>query len=186
MEYRVLGRLEVERDGRSVDLGAYRQRAVLALMLIHANSIVSTDRIMDELWSDDSGADRQNALWVYVSNLRKALDPEREKRSEGTVLLTRPPGYMLHVDTGGTDVDRFHHLVAEGRALSLTDPGAASLVFAEALALWRGRAYEEFTYEEWALPEISRLEELRLEVVEARVEADLRRGLGRELVSEVS
>ena len=94
MEYRVLGNFEVMRDGHPVELGAFRQRALLALLLTEPNSVFSTDRILDELWGAEGGIDKQNALWVYVSGLRKALEPERAKRTEGTILLTRPPGYL--------------------------------------------------------------------------------------------
>lgn len=185
VEYRVLGKLEVVRDGRPVDLGAFRQRALLALLLTAPNSVLSTDRILNELWGEDGGLDRQNSLWVYVSGLRKALEPGREKRTEGTVLLTRAPGYLLEVDPESIDSYRCERLVAEGRALAGVDPAAASLVLGESLALWRGRAFDEFTYERFAQAEIARLEELRLEAVELRIDADLERGLARELVSEL-
>ena len=89
MEYRVLGQVEALRDGRQVALGSFKQRSLLALLLIHANEVVSTDRIIDELWGDELVPGRQNALWVHVSNLRSALEPDRERRSEGTILLTR-------------------------------------------------------------------------------------------------
>lgn len=185
MEYRVLGKLEVLRDGESVDLGPFRQRALLALLLTSSNMVVSTDSIINGLWGDEAGTDKQNALWVNISGLRKALEPGREKRSKGTILLTRSPGYLLDIDRHEIDATRFEGMVAEGRALADTDPGAASLVLGEALALWRGRAYEDFTYESFAQTEIARLEELRLEAVEARIDADLKRGMSRQLVSEL-
>jgi DNA-binding SARP family transcriptional activator/ABC-type glycerol-3-phosphate transport system substrate-binding protein/tRNA A-37 threonylcarbamoyl transferase component Bud32 len=185
VEYRVLGKLEVVGDGRMVELGAFRQRALLALLLTEPNSVFSTDRILDELWGTDGGIDKQNALWVYVSGLRKALEPDRAKRSEGTILLTRAPGYLIEVDPAEVDALRFEQMVSEGRALADVDPAAASLVLGEALALWRGRAFEDFTYEAFAQAEIARLEELRLEAVELRVDADLQRGLARELISEL-
>jgi len=185
MEFRVLGKLEVLRDGELVDLGSYRQRSLLALLLSEPNTVISTDRIIDGLWGDDTPTDRQNALWVYVSGLRKALEPDREKRSEGTILLTRSPGYLVQASPDETDAGRFEQLLAEGRALAETDPDAASLVLGEALSLWRGRPFEEFTYESFAQPAIRRLEGLRLEAVEARIDADLMRGLARELVSEL-
>jgi len=186
VEYRVLGKLEVLRDGAAVDLGTFRQRALLALLLTAPNTVLSTDQLIDRLWGEDPpGGDRQNSLWVYVSGLRKALEPDREKRTEGTILLTRPPGYLVHVDPDEVDAVRFERLVAEGQALAITDPAAASLVLGEALALWRGRAYEDFTYESFAQSEINRLEELRLEAVDARIGADLDRGMSRELVSEL-
>ena len=185
MEYRVLGKLEVLRDGHPVDLGAFRQRALLALLLTAPNSVFSTDQILDELWGDAGGVDKQNALWVYVSGLRKALEPDREKRTEGSILLTRAPGYLIEAAAEQIDSLRFERMVSEGRALADVDPAAASLVLGESLALWRGRAFEEFTYESFAQAEIARLEELRLEAVELRLDADLQRGLSRELISEL-
>ena len=184
VQFRILGSLEFERLGQPRDLGSHKKKALLALMLIHRNQIVSTDRILDELWGDD-GASKQSALWVHVSNLRSALEPERASRSEGTVLLTRTPGYMLKVDDEGLDAAVFEHLVAEGRGLASHDPSAASLVFAEALELWRGNVLEEFAYESFAQAEINRLDSLRLDAVEGRVEADLARGLGHQLVGEL-
>ena len=94
VEYRVLGKLDVLQDGHAVDLGSFRQRALLALLLTAPNSVFSTDQIIDGLWGADGGIDKQNALWVYVSGLRKALEPNREKRSGGSILLTRAPGYL--------------------------------------------------------------------------------------------
>ncbi len=153
LKYRLLGPIEAHHDGQTVDLGTYKQRALLALLLIHANAVVSTDRIIDELWGDDPGRDRQNTLWVNVSGLRSALEPDREKRTEGSILLTRSPGYVIAVDSDNVDAARFEQLAIEGRALLDVDPGAASLVLSEALALWRGHALEEFTYESFALAE---------------------------------
>ena len=125
MEFRVLGKLEALRDGAPVDLGAFRQRALLGLLLTAPNTVWSTDQIIDGLWGDDVGADRQNALWVYVSGLRKALEPGREKRSEGTILLTRSPGYLVEVGAEEIDSLRFERLLNEGRNLLDTDPAAA-------------------------------------------------------------
>jgi DNA-binding SARP family transcriptional activator/ABC-type glycerol-3-phosphate transport system substrate-binding protein/tRNA A-37 threonylcarbamoyl transferase component Bud32/energy-coupling factor transporter ATP-binding protein EcfA2 len=185
VEYRVLGKLEVVRDGQAVELGAFRQRALLALLLTAPSSVFSTDRILDELWGADGGIDKQNSLWVYVSGLRKALEPDREKRTDGTILLTRAPGYLIQAAAEQIDALRFERMVAEGRALIDVDAGAASVVLGEALALWRGLPYEDFTYEPFAQTEIARLEELRLEAVELRLDADLERGLARELISEL-
>ena len=143
MEFRVLGSLEVLRDDVLVVPGSFKQRSLLALLLIHANQVVSTDRIIDELWGDDLVPGRQNALWVHISNLRSALEPNRPPRSEGTVLLTRPPGYLLDVDPRMIDAHHFERLVEEGRRLLEVDPSAASLVLGEGLTLWRGRAYAD-------------------------------------------
>ncbi len=185
IEYRLLGRLEVLSDGVAVDLGSQRQRALLALLLANAGTVLSTDRILDELWGDAGATDKHNSLWVYVSGLRGALEPERPKRSEGTVLLTRSPGYVASVDPAEIDIGRFESCVAEARLITGTDPASAAATLRDGLALWRGHAFEEFVYEGWAQADISRLEELRLEATEMRVEADMRLGLSGEVVSEL-
>ena len=185
IEYRLLGRLEVLRDGVQVDLGSQRQRALLALLLANAGTVLSTDRILDELWGDAGAADKQNSLWVYVSGLRGALEPDRPKRSEGNVLLTRSPGYVAAVDPANIDSGRFERCV-ERRAAHRGDRAAsAAAMLRDGLALWRGHAFEEFVYEGWAQADISRLEELRLEATEMRVDADMRSGLSGEVVSEL-
>ncbi|MET0565939.1 MAG: BTAD domain-containing putative transcriptional regulator [Acidimicrobiia bacterium] len=184
VQFNVLGPLEFRRAGQTVDLGSHKQKSLLALLLIHRNQVVSTDRILDELWGE-GGADKQNALWVHVSNLRSALEPDRPARAEGTLLLTRAPGYLLQLDSDEVDVASFERLLAEGRGLASHDPSAASLVFAEALSMWRGRALDDFSYESFAQAEIHRLDSLRLDAVEGRVEADLARGLSHQLVGEL-
>ena len=181
----MLGPLEVVRYAEIVDLGVLKQRALLALLLIHANEVVSTDRIIDELWGDGAGRDRQKALWPVVSRLRAVLEPDREKRSEGSILVSRPPGYVLSIDPEDVDATRFEALADEGRRLLETDPAAASLVLSEALGLWRGHALEEFMYEAFAEAEVTRLEELRLAALEDRIDADLRAGRARELIGEL-
>lgn len=185
MEFCVLGKLEIRSDGDEIHAGAHRQRALLALLLTAPGTVFSTDAIIDALWGESGSPDRQNSVWVYVSGLRKALDPEREQRTDDSVLLTRSPGYLLDVPDDAIDAVRFERLVAEGRLLAASDPDAASMVLGEALSLWRGRPYEDFTYESFAQTEIARLLELRLEAVEARIDADLDRGRSRELVSEL-
>lgn len=185
MQFDVLGPLRVTVDGENVELGAFKQRSLLALLLIHRRHVVSTDRIIDELWGDDTSTDHHGALWVHLSNLRSALEPDRPKGSTGSFLLTRSPGYLLDVDHSQIDAGEFEDLLDEGRRLVDDDPSAASLVLAESLELWRGYAYEDFAYESFAQVEIARLNELRMEAVETRIDADLRRGLGRELIGEL-
>ena len=182
MEYRVLGPVEARCDGEVVALGR-RPQMLLALLLINANHVVSTDRIIDELWGDDPGRDPQNALWVVVSRLRGALDPDREKRTDGSVLLTQHPGYRLVIDEDVLDARRFEQLASEGRRLRDDDPARAAELLRDALALWRGHAFESFTYEPFATPEIARLEAMRLDAVEDRMEAELSLGHARELVA---
>ena len=185
LDVRVLGRLEVVRDGTPVELGAFRQRALLGLLVANAGTVLSTDRIIDALWGESAGADKQASLWAYVSGLRNALEPARAKRSEGTVLLTRAPGYVLSIVPADTDAGRFEQLVSEARALVDDDPAAAASSLRDGLALWRGHAYEEFVYESWAQGETSRLDELRLEAIEDRIDADQRGGRSGELVVEL-
>lgn len=185
VDFRILGQMEAVVDGEPLSLGSFKQRSVLALLLLNRGRIVSTDRLIDELWGDDAGSDRQNTLWVHVSNLRSTLEPERSKGSEGTIIRTRAPGYVIPADACALDAGHFEQLLSEGRALRHTDPAAATLVLGEALSIWRGHALEEFAYESFAQAEIARLEELRLEAVESRIAADLDCGLSRELVGEL-
>src|SRR5919197_5691034 len=102
MEFRILGPLEVLEDGRQIDVGGAKQRALLAILLLHANEVVSTDRLIDTLWEDEPPETAQKALQVYVSGLRKALGKER--------LETKAPGYRLVVDDRELDLERFQRL----------------------------------------------------------------------------
>jgi YVTN family beta-propeller protein len=178
MDFRILGPFEVYDRGEPVLLGAGKQRAVLALLLLHANEVVSVDRLIDDLWQEAPPATAGKIVQNYVSQLRRSLD-------EG-VLVTRGHGYALRVEAGEVDVDRFRQLVEDGRrALTAGDHEHASGSLIDALGLWRGRALEDFTYEPFAQDEIQRLEELRLNVVMDRIDADLALGRGVELVGEL-
>ncbi|MFW2381749.1 MAG: BTAD domain-containing putative transcriptional regulator [Acidimicrobiales bacterium] len=185
LRYDLLGRLRVRLGDDEIQLGARKERALLAMLLANANHVVSTDQLIDELWANGASKQPQNVLWVNISKLRSALDPDRPKGANSTVVVTSSPGYMLVTDPDAIDAKRFESLTEEGRRLLDVDPAAASLVFHEALALWKGRAFEEFVYDEFAQTEIARLEELRLAAVEDRIDADLRSGSTRELVSEL-
>jgi predicted ATPase/DNA-binding SARP family transcriptional activator len=171
MELRVLGPLEVlGDDGAPVQLGGPRVRAVLAQLLLHANEVVSSDRLIDAVWGEAPPPSAQGSLQVHVHGLRKALGPDR--------IATRAPGYVLRVDGEELDVWRFERLVAEGqRRLGDGDHAGAFAALAEGLALWRGPALADLAYEPFAQRAASRLQELRLVAIEARLEADL--GLGR-------
>lgn len=184
VEFRVPGTLEVAVAGQSIDLGPLEQRSLLALLLINANRVVATDRILEEIWGDDA-AGKENALRVYISRLRSVLEPDRQERGESTILVTRDHGYMLSIDPECIDAHRFEAAVNLGRSSILDDASKASSALQEAIDMWRGRAYEGFTYDDFAQAEIARLEELRLEAIEGRIEADLRRGQAGELVGEL-
>ena len=178
MEYRVLGPLEVRDGDRSLPLAGAKQRALLALLLLHANQMLSRDRLIDELWGEEPPETAVQSLHVYVSRLRKVLP-------SGT-LLTRPPGYLLELEPDELDLRRFERLLADGREeLARGDAGRASRVLHDALALWRGPALAEFAFEPFAQVEIGRLEELRLAAVEERVDADLALGRHAELIGEL-
>ena len=174
MEFRVLGPLEVAERDRSLALGGHKQRALLAVLLLHANEVVSADRLIDELWGDAPPRTAAKSVQVLVSKLRKELGEGR--------LLTRPPGYVLHVDGSELDLARFRELVAEARDADAAD---AADKLRQALALWRGPALGDLAYEPFAQAEIARLEELRLAAIEQRVDADLARGTHSELVGEL-
>ena len=178
MEFRILGPLEVRAGGEPVDLGPHKQRALLALLLLHVDRVVPTDRILDELWGDDA-AGKEKALWVHISRLRSALEPHRTERGESSVLLTRDHGYSIRADPESVDARRFEAAVDEARARLADDPAAAAEILRGALDLWRGPALQDFAYDDFARAEIARLEELRLHALETRIDADLRRGLAR-------
>jgi DNA-binding SARP family transcriptional activator len=179
VEFSLLGPFEVRRAGRPVALAGAKQRALLALLALHPNEVLSAARLVDELWGDEAPDTAASALQVYVSQLRKALEPDGPPY---TVLVTRPPGYMLAVGAGERDIDRFSDLVQAARE---GDASAAAETLREALALWRGPPLADLAYESFAQTEAVRLEELRLEALEGRIEADLDAGRHRELVGEL-
>ncbi len=181
MELRILGPFEVVRNGEPVDVGPHKQQSLLALLLLHANRVVPTDRILEELWGDDADG-KENALWVYVSRLRGVLEHDS---GHPEFLVTKDHGYVLRVDAATIDANRFESAVGRGRALLTEDAEGASVVLREALELWRGSPFQDFTYDNWCQTEIGRLEELRVGAVEDAIEADLRRGKARELIGEL-
>ena len=185
MEFRILGALEVSVDGEPLALAGAKPKAVLAILLLHANEVVSTDRLMDDLWGRPPDTARA-ALQVYIAQLRKLLEPDRERGEPGRVLLTRSPGYVLQVEPNQLDSARFERLLADARTArgdGRTDHAGDRL--REALSLWRGPALADFLYEPFAQGEIARLEELRIEALEERIETDLARGGGVELITEI-
>jgi DNA-binding SARP family transcriptional activator len=185
VEFRLLGPLDVVVDGRSVPLGGLKQRALLAILAIHANEVVPTDRLIDELWPEETPASAVNTLQGYVSRLRKALDPDGRNGDAPTIIF-RPPGYVLTAPADQIDSCRFERLVAEAEARgSSGDVRGAATLLRTALGLWHGAALSEFTYEAFAEAEIARLDELRLKAVEDRIDADLACGRHAALVAEL-
>jgi DNA-binding SARP family transcriptional activator len=174
MEFRILGPLEVLENGRQIELGGAKQRALLALLLLHANESVSTDRLIDALWEDAPPTQARKTLQVYVSQLRKTLGKD--------AVETKAPGYRLRLEPGELDLRRFESLLAEARE---AEPVAAASLLGKALSLWRGPPYADVGFEPFAQAEIARLEELRLDALEARIEAHLALGRHSELVGEL-
>ncbi len=186
MEFCILGPLEARAESGAASLGAAKQRALLAILLLHPNEVVSRDRLIDELWGASQPATAANAIQVYVAQVRKALEPGRQRNSPSSVLLTRPGGYQLRVEPGALDAERFEDLLVEGSsARAAGDPSTASTLLREALDLWRGPALADFTYEPFAQTEIARLDELRLSALEERLEADLALGNHATVVGEL-
>jgi eukaryotic-like serine/threonine-protein kinase len=178
MEFLILGPLEANAGGRKLALGGARQRSLLAMLLLHPNEVVSSDRLIEELWGGGGSKDGAKALQVAVARLRKAL----ESGTEEDLLLTRPPGYELRLAPGQLDLQRFERLVAEARA---ADPATAAAKLRDALALWRGPPLADLAYESFCQAEIARLDELRLAALEDRLRADLELGRHVESVGEL-
>jgi YVTN family beta-propeller protein len=180
--YRILGPIEAGVDGRVLDIGGLKQRALLAIFLLRVNEPVSRDVLIDQLWDDHPPIRAQHTLEVYISRLRKTLEPA----AGCEVVVTSPGGYVLRAAEEQLDVRRFERLAEAGRrALTDSEPGRAEAALRGALALWRGAPLAEVSYEPFAQAEIARLEELRAGVVEDRIEADLALGRHRDVVSEL-
>jgi DNA-binding SARP family transcriptional activator len=174
MDFRVLGPLEVTRGDRAVALGGAKQRSLLAMLLLHANQVVSRDRLIDALWGAHPPLTCNKSVQVYVSRLRKAIGDDR--------LVTQPPGYLLYVEASEFDLAHFERLVGEARGAS---PEQAAAKLRESLELWRGPPLSDLGYEQFAQADIARLEELRLAALEQRIEADLALSRNSELVGEL-
>jgi len=180
MEFRILGALDVRSDAGPATPAGAKPRALLAMLLLHANEPVSADRLAIALWGEDAPPGAAKTIQVHVSRLRRAL-------GEPDVLATTPAGYRLRVLAGELDADRFEQLAAQGHA-ALADgaPEQAAHVLREALALWRGPALADVAFERFAQAEIARLEEERLAALEARIEADLALGHHGRLAGELA
>jgi DNA-binding SARP family transcriptional activator len=174
LEFRILGPLEVVGESGAVSLGGQKQRALLALLLVRAGEVVATDRLVDQLWGEHPPKTATTSLQNFVSQLRKLLGRN--------VLVTRPPGYVLSIDPSSLDLGRFEQFVADAKR---AEPAERVAKLREALALWRGPPLADLAFETFAQTEIRRLEELRLDALEARIDADLELGEGATLVSEL-
>ena len=175
IEFRVLGPLEVLVEGRAIELTRRKRRSLLALLLLNAGEVVSTDRLVEELWAGKPPKAAIGSLQNLVSDLRKALGRE--------TVLTREPGYVLDVDPNSVDLHRFERLVAQ--AVEGGDAERRSSLLREALALWRGPPLADLAYEPFAHVEIARLDELRTTAHEELVDAELELGHHAQVVGEL-
>lgn len=179
MRFWLLGPLEAWNDGEIVPLGGAKQRALLVILLLHANEVVSRDRLIEALWRDRPTGDAAHSLDHQISRLRKALDPPE-------LLGTRPGGYLLAVEPGDIDVHRFEDDLDRGRhANAAGKPDEALAALNRGLALWRGDALADVADEPFARVEADRLEELRLTALEERLDAGLSLGHHHRLVAEL-
>jgi DNA-binding SARP family transcriptional activator len=188
VEFKVLGPLEVVSGGRSLPLGGVKQRAVLGLLLLHANQVVATSQILEALWPEDARPVTarkmvQNAVW----GLRALLESGDGEGHEPPQLLTRAPGYILRVDPEQLDATRFERAVAAGRArLDAHEAAEAAELLGEALGEWRGSALSDLAEQgvEWA--ELTALRQLRLDAMEDRFEAELACGRHHAVLGELT
>jgi predicted ATPase/DNA-binding SARP family transcriptional activator len=179
VEFAILGPVQAVRDGREVELGGPRRRAVLALLLVAGGRVVPAERLADDLWGGCPPPTAAGTLRAHVSRLRTLLTPD-------AALVARGGGYALAVEAGRLDAAQFERLAGAGReALEHGEAAVAASRFGEALGLWRGRALADVTAVEPLAREAARLEELRLAATEGRIEADLALGLEAQVAGEL-
>jgi DNA-binding SARP family transcriptional activator/streptogramin lyase len=178
VEFRILGPLEVTDGGGEVSFDAPKQRALLGVLLLHPNEVVSSERLIDELWGERPPATATKVVQTYVSQLRRALGAD--------MIVTRTPGYVMRVDEGTLDAARFRHLTSEGRAFAVRGEHAqADERYREALALWRGPPLADVTFESFARNEVDRLAEERLDTLMDWIDCELALGRHDQLVAEL-
>jgi DNA-binding SARP family transcriptional activator len=180
MDFRILGPLEVLDEGREVALGGSKQRALLAVLVLHANETLSTDRLIEELWGEHQPATAAKTVQVHVSRLRKAL------ARGGDLIVTREHGYRLELDPDRLDAHRFERLLAQARdELAADRPRQAVAALEDGLALWRGEPLADLAYEPFAQREVARLADLRVAALELQVDARLALGGHTEVIGQL-
>lgn len=181
VRFHALGSVTITGDDRELAVGGPRQRRLLAVLLVHRNSVVSTDRLADVVFAGEPTPAASTTLRSYVARVRRVING-----ADGIGVVTQAPGYRLQLPDDAFDVARFETMVGEGRGLSVRgDAIGAASVLRRALGEWRGDAYAEFADEEWARPEAQRLGELRLAAHEELFDAELSCGRAADLVPEI-
>ncbi len=185
IDFCILGPLQAFDDGRALPLGSTQQRALLGLLLLHPNETLSTDRLIDELWGERPPSSAAKAVHARVSRLRKAL-AGADGAATADLVVTRERGYELKLDLESLDSLRFERLVAEGRGLLAAGrPERAASMLERAMSLWRGAPLADLAYEQFAQPEIVRLEDLRVAALEQLIEAKLALGRHAEVIGQL-
>lgn len=184
--FQVLGPMSVRLDGRPVRLRGARHREVLARLLIARGRVVPVDRLIDDLWPEHPPQQALAAVQTFVSQLRRALEPDRAPRAPGRMLVTEPPGYALRLDADTVDAWQLERLVREAGALLDAGQPAAARDRADAgLALCQGPAFAEFAHAPWARAETDRAEEFRLLAIERRAQAELQLGRAPDVTTDL-
>nr|AKA59468.1 transcriptional regulator, SARP family [uncultured bacterium AZ_40] len=183
MYFMVLGPLEVRHDGRPVPVTAPMHRALLAALVLRANQVVSVEWLIDQLWGTSPPPSARVTVQNYIRRLRRLM---HQHAAASAPLVTRAPGYLLHIERGQLDLHRFEELTAQARhALAAGRATRAAELFRQALALWRGQPLADVGAEELCRREVPRLRERYLEAVTGRVAADLALGRHAQLVGEL-
>jgi DNA-binding SARP family transcriptional activator len=186
MDIQVLGPLEIRGARGLLALGGLKQRAVLAMLGLNLNRMVSTQFLIEGLWGEQAPPSATNAVQVYVSRLRKTLQtPSESDRAGAAVLQRRGSGYVLELDPDHLDLHRFQQLARQGAQTLHPAPMRAASMLREALALWRGQPLEEFADQPFAQSEIPRLERQRLAAVETCLQAELALGRHAQLAGDL-
>ena len=182
LRFGILGPLDVTVDEQRRELGGPRQRELLAVLLLHANRVVSAGRLVEAVWGDTPPPGAEITLRTHVSQLRRRL----ATAGAADPLVTRRPGYGLFVDPEQVDAFRFERLAGLGQeALGLAEPQRAADLLREALRQWRGPVLDDLDDPPFAESEAARLDELRRVALECRIEADLALGRHRDVVGEL-
>ena len=186
LRFRLLGQVEAWSAAGRIELGGPKQRALLASLLVRADRVVSVEQLVDDLWPEHPPARAAATVQVFVSNLRRALEPGRTRGTPATVLVTAARGYRLAVDPQAVDAHAFARLAERGRlALAAADPEDAAEILRRAAELWRGPALADVPDVPFVRAEAARLEELRLAATEDRVDAELALGRHDALVPDL-
>jgi SARP family transcriptional regulator, regulator of embCAB operon len=185
-EIKILGNLEIIKDGRVSTPSPPMVRRILALLAVRANRLVQVDSFVEELWGEDPPKSAETTVRGYVYQLRKMLISEHLQEPGEELLVTEPPGYLLRIPEDALDVHVFERLAAEGRRdLADGHPGRAADLLGRALTLWTGGALANVSLGRTLQPHVVRLEEQRLRALELRIQADLELGRHRDMIGEL-